>query len=492
MKKILNPQTTLFAVGVMQPATAREIGRFLWEAFAEGGDRPAIRELENFLDEQIVLGRVLEFEWEKRRLFSLTRHGNLYMRQDLRKLRDKLRLYLLKKASAAKKYRSRAGGESGLAGVSPAVDTSRALEGGAAKNSFGLRALGQRSFWPRLGEQLSETGPVEPARDLFPPLLSFATHEQAAAALGTGEVWDLDLIGFALSLGISPMLVSQIIYRPGRHYRTFQLPKKGGGIRTIEAPRVFLKVLQRVAADLYLRDLRVSEVVHSFRSGRSVITNAEHHVGARYVANVDITDFFGRIKREQIKGTLVDNGFSIPASEFLSRLVTKKGRLPQGAPTSPLISNAVLYSFDERVAAHCAASGLIYSRYADDMTVSGNDRRTVNGALGFIRSELRKYGLSLNNKKTRVATRSGQQRVTGVVVNVVASPPRTRRKLIRAIFDHARKRPEAFSLRLSELGGYIGYLQQFPKLRISREVDEYRKIIRRVSAHARGANGVVS
>jgi retron-type reverse transcriptase len=168
------------------------------------------------------------------------------------------------------------------------------------------------------------------------------------------------------------------------------------------------------------------------------------------------------------------------------------GALPQGAPTSPVISNSILYDFDLTTANYCDARDLKYTRYADDITVSGADRQEVALALNNIGMRLRERGLSLNAEKTRIASFVGQQRVMGVVVNSVAAPSRSYRRRARAIFDQVKKTPQNNIGRIAELAGIVGFLKMFPKLTESREVQSYDAILRELKDVRRAMEGAVT
>jgi retron-type reverse transcriptase len=211
-----------------------------------------------------------------------------------------------------------------------------------------------------------------------------------------------------------------------------------------------------------------------------------------YALTRNIENFFGSITRDLVYRYLVQNGFKPSEADAISNLCTNQNRLPQGAPTSPLISNAILYDFDKAMTDFCVAQQLVYSRYADDITVSGDNRDDVRSALEFARAGLRRrYQLQLNVDKTRIANRGGQQRVTGVVVNVAAAPPRAFRRRIRAMFHQALLRPGEFLQRIPELGGYIGYLKIFPNLASSREVRSYEQTLHRLRRTRTSQEGAI-
>jgi retron-type reverse transcriptase len=476
MKQIINPHTGLLAVGVLQPTSAREVYAFVNTVFRSGGKLPPVDDFEDFLRGQLQSGHVLQVRQGPEALYSLTLHGNHYLPLKIRKLRDKLRMYLLRDAHRRRVIRSPGETDEGLAGVSPAPDTSSGLKRTAA-NKFSRTG---QIYWPRIQWQLEgKTGLTRSPGDKFPALLSFESEAQAADAAGTLALgFTLDYVGLALCLGVSTKLISQIAHNPERHYRHFVLPKKGGGKRPIESPRVFLRVVQWFLADFIFKDLALHDSVHSFVLGRSIVTNAQFHVRRGFVGNVDIKNFFGSITKDMVSKCLRQNGFKPVECDLLATLCTNEDHLPQGAPASPVLSNAILYRFDKRIERDCSDRLLQYSRYADDITISGEDRVQVQ--LGIRRSQTllkELYNLELHEDKTRIASKGGQQRVTGVVVNQNVVPPRLFRRRVRAMFHQASLTPHTHVARLTELRGYVGFLKSFPKLKEAPEIIGYEKIL---------------
>ena len=379
MKKVINAHMALFALGVLQPASASEVRGFLKTIFSEGGRLPSTKEFSEFLEKQCVDGRVIRLLPDGVGVYSLTLNGTRYLPPKLRKTRDKFRMYLLRDARRARIVLSRGEFDEGLAGASPAADTSTDVKGSASnkvgRTTFGRRFAYGQPYWPRIQRQfVTKTGPSRTPRDTFPDFLSFISEEQVNEAGHFG--FKFDYFGLGLCLSVSPQLIWKIASSPDKFYRSFTLPKKGGGERQIESPRVFLKVIQWFLADFVLDDLCVHSSVHSFTIGRSIVTNALQHQCRAFVGNVDIKDFFGSITRDSVSNLLLKSGFDPTESEIISGLTTKQNWLPQGAPTSPVIANAILYELDTAVAEMCAAKNLAYSRYADDITISGESSRT--------------------------------------------------------------------------------------------------------------------
>ena len=481
MRKVVNPQTALYAIGIAQPVSALELQGFIAATFPET-DVVSLEDIESFLRDQLKANRIVSMLHQDAYRYSLTEHGNIYLAPSLRKVRDKLRAYLLKAAHKGKFVESRAGRSLGLVGASPTNTFSTPSETSEAKK-LGPRSSphGSRVLWPRSLRQFQlGTGPATLARDTFPKLVSFASPRGLSRARASLNSVKFDYVGIGLCLGLSSALISRMAFNPGPFYREFPLRKKGGGSRTIRSPRVFLKVVQWFLAEFVLTGLPTSSAVHSYRSDRSIVTNARVHEKQALVANIDIKDFFGSITKTRIKTLLQRSGFSSTEAGVISRLVTVEDGLPQGAPTSPLLSNAILAEFDAQMSKYAKERSIKYTRYADDMTLSGESRKAISSCISYASRRLGRYGLSLNDKKTRMAGRGSQQRVTGLVVNVQAAPPRKERRRIRAIFDQASKDPVAFTKRASELGGYIGYLKQFPQFMETELIARYETILTRI------------
>ena len=486
----LNTHSFLWAIGILQPVAAGELRAYLATVLDDSGNLPAVQEIHKFclgqMDQQHLI-RVLRDP----DLFSLTHLGNQYLAEAQRKSRDKLRIYLLRDAYRSRLKTSREVDASGLDGVAPSGDV-RPIEEGTEANKLGPVVPSGRAYWPRYSKQLlDQTGPSPASRDSFLPYLSFATVDQISMACRSRAAsQEINLSVLGLMLGISPKLIQQIAREPARHYRSFELPKRGGGVRPIESPRVFLKVIQRFLLDYVLYALPTSNRVYSFRRGVSIEDNALNHVAKGYVANIDIENFFGSITRNQVVRHLRSNDFDEQGALLISALVTKDDVLPQGAATSPAISNSILFEFDSYVSSLAQRAGLTYSRYADDISISGDDRTKVLSLLERARTDLlSRFGLRLNAAKTRVSSRHGQQKVTGLVVNVKAWPTRHFRRQVRAAFHNAARTPMVSDETLCKLHGYLSYLGSFDAMRETTELKHYRKIIGGLRSNRRASNG---
>ena len=214
-------------------------------------------------------------------------------------------------------------------------------------------------------------------------------------------------------------------------YTSFEIPKKNGGTRTIKAPSGKLKSIQKkLASELerYQQDIWASKRIklnmsHGFQKNKSIITNARIHRNKKYVLNIDLQDFFDSFHFGRVRGFFQKNrDFALPieVATVLAQLTCYEGCLPQGAPTSPIITNLVCQILDNRLLAIAKRYKLDYTRYADDLTFSTNDKTFVEHKDEFlhaIQKEIEHAGFKVNENKTRLAYKDSQQKVTGLVVN---------------------------------------------------------------------------
>jgi retron-type reverse transcriptase len=241
------------------------------------------------------------------------------------------------------------------------------------------------------------------------------------------------------------------------HYHRYQIAKKTGGVRSISAPKAALKTAQAWVNNHILGLVPPEAPAHGFVPLRSIVTNAAPHVGKRVVVNLDMKDFFPSITFRRVKGLFEHMGYSEQMAIVLALLSTEPPRvpaeldgkvyhvalgqrvLPQGASTSPAITNLLCRSLDRRLAGLAARHQFAYTRYADDMTFSSNRSSAVGRLLRSVRSILQAEGFREHPTKTRVMRRGNRQEVTGVVVNDRLTVTREEVRLLRAILHGAAK-----------------------------------------------------
>lgn len=269
------------------------------------------------------------------------------------------------------------------------------------------------------------------------------------------------------------------------HYRRFTIPKKSGGERAIWAPLPRLKAAQRWILREIVERLPVHGAAHGFLPGRSIFTNAHAHTDARIVVGMDLKDFFPSITWRRVKGVFRNAGYREQVSTLLALVCTEAPReviehdgqtffaalgprcLPQGAPTSPALTNTLCLRLDRRLAGLARQQGWRYTRYADDLTFSlpmdgkSPAKARIGTLVGAVRRIAEDEGFALNPEKTRVLRRGDQQKVTGLVVNGDGPPrvPRTlRRQLRAAIHNLERGRPLPEDETFARLCGYAAFV----------------------------------
>lgn len=222
-----------------------------------------------------------------------------------------------------------------------------------------------------------------------------------------------------------------------KNYHIFTIKKSSGTDREIQAPNRKLKAVQRNILDTVLYHVPLNNYAEGFRKNRSIITNAVHHVNNRVLVKLDIQDFFPTIDLKRVKGMYLRLGYPRQVATLLSHLATHQGKLPTGAPTSPAIANIISRKLDKRFVNLGRKTGFVYSRYADDMTISGDDEKIVK-MIPFFREIIRDEGFTLNERKIRIMRGGRRQTVTGVVVNQKPNIARQEIKKLRAVLHNCK------------------------------------------------------
>jgi retron-type reverse transcriptase len=333
---------------------------------------------------------------------------------------ERARIKAAKKAEAAEKRR-------------------RHAEGVAHKKATDIVYLG-RGVSNFLGDRTSDLKKLEAAGL---PLLS--TPGELAQALGVS-------VGRLRWLAFHAEAATRV------HYVSFEVAKKSGGTRRLSAPHRSLASCQRWIFDRIVRVLPVEAEAHGFVTDRSILTNAQPHAGQAVVVNLDLKDFFPSIGFRRVRSIFARAGFSPCVATILGLLCTECPRrtvvydgttyhvatgprgLPQGACTSPGLSNLVARRLDRRLAGLARKLGATYTRYADDITFSGDD--LINPKVGYLMARVRHIaeaeGFTVNEAKSRVLRRNAAQVVTGLVVNDRPGVLREEVRRLRAILHRAK------------------------------------------------------
>ncbi|MBY6362638.1 reverse transcriptase family protein [Rhodococcoides corynebacterioides] len=245
---------------------------------------------------------------------------------------------------------------------------------------------------------------------------------------------------------------------PLRHYRALTIPKSAGAHRLLEIPKPRLREMQRRVLRRIVERIEPHDAAHGFRRGRGVHTFAAPHRQQDVVIRMDVRNFFPTITFARIRGVFAACGYPDAVAAVLAGICTTslpvdearplpwreatdlRGRhLPQGAPTSPALANLVARGVDRRLAGLARARGLAYTRYADDLALSGPSSTDVRTVIGTVDRILRQEGFTPNEAKTRVRRSHRRQSMTGLVVNVSPQVPREEYDALRALLHNCRR-----------------------------------------------------
>lgn len=285
---------------------------------------------------------------------------------------------------------------------------------------------------------------------------------------------------FADFLKIPRNTLTYILYvkTVDNYYTSFEIPKKSGELRQINAPTNDLKYIQKKLMDalweyqksIWRKKGIFPQISHAFEENKSIITNAEVHRNKRFLLNIDLENFFNSFHFGRVRGFFIKNKEFQLANEVatvIAQLTCYKGCLPQGAPSSPIITNLICQILDFRLLRIAKKFKLDYTRYADDLTFSSNnkgflDKQSVFGET--ITKEIQNAGFSINNRKTKLQFRDSRQEVTGLIVNKKLNVNRTYSKRTKAMAHH-QSTHENFTINesvgtLTQLEGRFAFINQ--------------------------------
>ncbi len=271
------------------------------------------------------------------------------------------------------------------------------------------------------------------------------------------------IIDLANSMGISVNELRFLAYSrktsKTNHYKRFYVNKKSGGKRMISAPMPRLKKAQEWILTNILNKVEINNAANGFVQNRSILSNATPHVEQDVVINMDLKNFFPTITYERVLGVFKNLGYSGQFATIFALLCTEpdvaeieldketyfvaksKRYLPQGAPSSPAITNIVCRKLDNRLNGLAESLGFSYTRYADDITFSGSDIKNGNikKVLAASRKFIQEENFVVHPEKTKVMHKGRKQEVTGIVVNKKVSVSRKKIKQFRALLFQIEK-----------------------------------------------------
>ena len=227
----------------------------------------------------------------------------------------------------------------------------------------------------------------------------------------------------ALGTGINHDTVQIMPDNKSEFYHSFTIPKRSGAPRTIEAPLGELKTIQSWIRQNVLSNQEPSEHATAFRKNVGIRTNAETHVNNAFLVKLDVRDFFKNIKWDSVNEVFRIQGLNPRVCWFLTEICTLRSYLPQGAPTSPELSNLTSMNMDSaiksqvEIANHRDPAGTYaYTRYADDIFISGNDADVVKTLGETAQNIIKTSGFEVNRRKVRFAGPGHRKQITGLII----------------------------------------------------------------------------
>ena len=253
-------------------------------------------------------------------------------------------------------------------------------------------------------------------------------------------------------LGIKDRSLRYFLYGVGTEnlYHEIEIKKRNGGIRKICAPEDKLKNIQRKMLHILEEVYRKKPAAYGFINDKSNVSNAQNHCKRELILNIDLKDFFDQIHFGRVFGLLKKEPYSIgeEAAKVIAQLVCYKGKLPQGAPTSPIISNMICSPLDTQLTQLAKRYKLVYTRYADDITFSTHRNKFPIEIVDIVENKielgsslkeiLKKNSFIVNDEKIHLKSKYERQEVTGLIVNRFANLKKEYIREIRAILHNCK------------------------------------------------------
>lgn len=249
-------------------------------------------------------------------------------------------------------------------------------------------------------------------------------------------------------------------------YNTFFIKKGNGDKREINAPIFSLKILQRWVLEEILYKIKPSKYSYGFTKnklkGSPILECSKKHINNRFVLKLDLKSFYPSISRKQIFSQFIKIGYGNDIANLLTNICVKGDCLPQGAVTSPFLANLICSKMDARISGYCNKRNIVYTRYADDLTFSCNDKTLLRNTFGMIKKIVEDEGFSLNERKTTLMTPKNCKRLLGVNLN--ANQPKVPKELkrkIRSMIHYTVVSGDYNKIKI--IRGYISYIDSIEK-----------------------------
>lgn len=285
----------------------------------------------------------------------------------------------------------------------------------------------------------------------------------------------------ANELLISESMIRKINSHSNRYYKTFYIKKNGNNtnLREIVAPQYILKTIQAWVLRNILEKRELHKCAMAYRKGNEfgIKRNAIVHKNKEYIMKIDFKDFFSSITRNRVFFMFNDFGYPQDMSNLLANICTYNNKLPQGAVTSPYISNILLYDFDEKMHSYCLENSINYTRYSDDIVLSCDRKTPLEGAKQYIIELIRDFRfLKINDDKSfKIYDKNTSQIVTGLLINnndVRVS--RTYKRRVRAqIYNEVKVKKNIPS---NEIYGKLGYIKEMDPVTFDQMIQYIKKL----------------
>lgn len=280
--------------------------------------------------------------------------------------------------------------------------------------------------------------------------------------LGLPKIYDIE--SFSTEIGLSPKILYLLSQKQYLFYQNKQIPKKDESSRQISIPSTSLKLVQKWIKIKILDKLPLSDFSMAFRKGKSygIKKNAELHKYDSYILKIDLKDFFHSINKTKVFYLFKGVGYNNLIANILTNICTYEDRVPQGAITSPVISNLICKKLDYRLSGVASKRGISYTRYADDMYFSCDDEILLRKAQNIIYKIIKEEDFIINNKKIKFMSPHSKKFVTGLIINdtKVLVPKEMKRK-VRSMLHHAIATGDYNNI--DSIKGYISFISSIEK-----------------------------
>jgi RNA-directed DNA polymerase len=287
--------------------------------------------------------------------------------------------------------------------------------------------------------------------------------------------------------GLERSFIEKLARSASHRYKAYVIPKRTGGERIIQHPSRQLKFLQRWLVERVFRAFLIHPAATAYKSGASVRNNAMFHASSNYLLRLDFENFFPSIKQRDVERFIRVNKNQLPFELsprdvlLISQLVTRNGSIAIGAPSSPIISNQIMYAFDVSVYRHCVESNISYSRYADDLYFSTNRPNVlfeVHEKVKRIISDLAYPRLTLNHDKTSHSSRKRKRLVTGLSLTSdrKISLGRHKKRMVKSLI-HRFANGEIEPKERNYLAGYLSYAKSVEPTFLDRLATKYGQYV---------------